>query len=103
MIDRREFLSQGARVAAATAVATTAVSYSRILGANDRISLGHIGVGNRGRGLDAIVSKLKDQHKVEMTAVCDLWAVNRGKAVEAASVLYGRSPRALRTLRSSSS
>jgi hypothetical protein len=59
-IDRREFLSQGARVAAGTAIATTALAYSRILGANDRIALGHIGVGNRGRGLDRIVSQLKD-------------------------------------------
>jgi predicted dehydrogenase len=92
-IDRREFLGQGARVAAGTAIAATALSYSRILGANDRIALGHIGVGNRGRGLDKIVSQLKDRHNVEMTAVCDLWSVNRDKAVEAARTAYGRAPR----------
>ena len=79
-IDRREFLSQSGRIAAGTAIATTALSYGRILGANDRIALGHVGVGNRGRGLDSIVAKLKDQHNVEMTAVCDLWTVNRDKA-----------------------
>jgi hypothetical protein len=78
-IDRREFLSQGARVAAGTALATTALSYGRILGANDRIALGHVGIGNRGRGLERIVAQLKDQHNVEMTAVCDLWSVNRDK------------------------
>ncbi len=94
MIDRREFLSQGARIAAGAAVGTTALSYSRILGANDRISLGHIGVGNRGRGLDHIAAKLKDRHNVEMTAVCDLWSVNRQKAVEANTASYGRAPRA---------
>jgi Oxidoreductase family, NAD-binding Rossmann fold len=93
-IDRREFLSQSGRIAAGTALATTALSYGRILGANDRIALGHIGVGNRGRGLDSIVAKLKDQHNVEMTAVCDLWTVNREKAVEAARTVYGRAPRA---------
>jgi predicted dehydrogenase len=93
-IDRREFLSQGARVAAGTAIATTALSYGRILGANDRIALGHLGVGNRGRGLESIVAKLKDQHNVEMTAVCDLWTVNRDKAVDAARTAYGRAPRA---------
>ena len=54
-IDRRSFLSQGARAAAGVAVGTTALSYSRILGANDRIALGQIGVGNRGRGLAEIV------------------------------------------------
>ena len=98
-IDRREFLSQGAKVAAGTAIATTALSYGRILGANDRIALGHIGIGNRGRGLESIVSQLKDQPNVEMTAVCDLWSVNRGKAVDAARTAYGRAPRACVTAR----
>jgi len=82
-IDRRRFLSQTARLAAGPAVGTTALSYGRILGANDRISLAHIGVGSRGRELDWIASRLKDSHSVEMTAVCDLWRVNREKAVEA--------------------
>ena len=94
MIDRREFLSQGARVAAGTAVATTALSYSRILGANDRIALGQIGIGNRGRGLARIASQLKDAHNVEITAVSDLWTVNRDKAVQASQGVYGRAPRA---------
>jgi predicted dehydrogenase len=73
---------------------TTALSYSRILGANERISLGHIGIGSRGRGLDSIVSKLKDKHNVEMTAVCDLWKVNRERAVALNEKFYGRAPRA---------
>ena len=61
--------------------ATTALSYGNIVGANDRISLGHIGIGSRGGDLDLIASKLKSSHHVEMTAVCDLWKVNREKAV----------------------
>jgi hypothetical protein len=52
------------------------LSYNRILGANDRISLGHIGVGRRGKELAGIVAHLK-ANNVEMTAVCDLWKVNR--------------------------
>ena len=93
-IDRRSFLNQSARLAAGAAVGTTALSYSRILGANDRISLGHIGIGNRGRELDLIASQLKGSHNVEMTAVCDLWTVNRQKAVDANTGYYGRAPRA---------
>jgi predicted dehydrogenase len=92
-IDRRAFLSRSAKIAAGTAIATTALSYSRILGANDRISLGHIGIGNRGRGLDSIVAKLKGTHNVEMTAVCDLWSVNREKAVQSNQEVFGRAPR----------
>jgi hypothetical protein len=47
---------------AGSAFASTALSYDRILGANDRIALGHIGVGHRGSGLHMMVSQLKDKY-----------------------------------------
>jgi predicted dehydrogenase len=94
-LDRREFLGRSARMTGGMALASSALSYSRVLGANDRISLGHVGVGNRGRGLLDIVGRLKDRHNVEMTAVCDLWTVNRERAVAANARLYGRPPRAV--------
>ena len=67
-LNRREFLQKsaavgagGAAVAAGSpALSTTALSYSPIVGANDRILLGHFGIGNRGRELDGIVGGLKD-------------------------------------------
>jgi predicted dehydrogenase len=93
-INRRSFLNRSARIAAGTALGTTALSYSRILGANERISLGHIGIGNRGRELDWIVSRVKDKHDAEMTAVCDLWKTNRERAVANNGRFYGRAPRA---------
>jgi predicted dehydrogenase len=93
-VDRRQFLERSASVAGAAAVATTALSYSRILGANDRISIGHIGIGNRGRQLVQLAAGLKDAHGVEATAVCDLWSVNRERAAAAATKAYGRAPRA---------
>ncbi len=85
---RRSFLLGGA-----AAIRATALSYGRIIGANDRISLGQIGVGNRGRELAAVAASLKDAHKVEMTAVCDLWSVNRERATQKAEHVYGREPR----------
>jgi len=95
-IDRRTFLSGSAAVLASGAVLPrTALSYENIVGANDRISLGHVGIGNRGTELDLIVSKLKSSHNVEMAAVCDLWKINREKAVAANSGYYGRTPRAV--------
>lgn len=94
---RRSFLQQTAKLAAGAALSTTALSYRRILGANDRIMLGHVGVGNRGRGLDRMVSQLKDKFNVEMTAVCDLWTVNRERAVEQNTKYFGRAPRAVKT------
>jgi len=81
-MSRRDFLSKSAAAIATGAVLPrTSLSYAKILGANDRISLGHVGIGSRGEDLDLIASKLKSSHHVEMTAVCDLWSVNREKAV----------------------
>ncbi len=98
-MDRREFLNKSATVlAAGAAFSSTASSYGRILGANDRISLGHIGFGNRGRNLALIAAILQKTHNVEMTAVCDLWSVNREAARETYEKYFVRSPRAFQNL-----
>ena len=95
-MNRRSFLGKSAALIAGSAlVPRTAASYEKILGANDRISLGHIGTGHRGDDLDLIVSKLKSSHHAEMTAVCDLWKTNREKAVASNEKYYGRAPRAV--------
>src|SRR5580693_6424801 len=96
-LNRREFLERSAVVATGSAaLSSTALSYSRIAGANDRISLGHIGIGNRGGWLDSIVALLKDTNNAEVTAVCDLWTHNLERAVAANQKYYGVAPRALR-------
>ncbi|HYK92279.1 MAG TPA: Gfo/Idh/MocA family oxidoreductase [Acidobacteriota bacterium] len=97
-LDRRAFLNKTASMVAGSALATTALSHARILGANDRITLGHIGVGNRGSELDFMVSKLKDKFNVEMTAVCDLWKNNLERAAKNNNRYYGRSPRGFQFL-----
>jgi predicted dehydrogenase len=96
-VNRREFLRKGAMLAAgAAAVKSTALSYNRIAGASDRISLGHIGIGHRGSELDAMVAQLNNSKNVEMTAVCDLWTGNLDRAVAANKKYYGRAPRSTR-------
>src|SRR5579863_1091809 len=98
-INRRAFLGKSAAVIAGGVVLPrSALSYGNIVGANDRISLGHIGIGSRGEDLDLIASKLKSSHHVEMTAVCDLWKVNREKAAATNEGYYGRAPRAVQHL-----
>src|SRR4051794_22416447 len=93
-MDRRSFLRQAVGVATEAAVlGTTARSYARITGANDRLLLGHVGVGNRGRGLEYILGQIKDSHNVETAAVCDLWTINRDRAVATAGTTFGRTPR----------
>src|SRR5260370_29414024 len=87
-IGRRSFFISGA-----AAISSSACSYGRIIGAKGRISLGHIGVGKRGRELASVVADLTHSHNVEMTAVCDLWRVNRDHAAKAAAQVYDRAPR----------
>ena len=64
--DRRLFTA----TAASAFIATTAQSASRIMGANEKIRLGFIGMGNRGdQNLDSFLP-----HKdVDFVALCDLW------------------------------
>ena len=92
-VARRTFLHQTAGAVAATVLSSSAFSYSRIKGANERILLGHIGIGDRGSELEWIVAQLKDKHNVELAAVCDLWKANRDKAAARAEKVYGRAPR----------
>lgn len=99
-ITRRTFLNRttSAAVTAAflggskMAASMTALSRSRILGSNDRISLGHVGIGQRGRGLQIILSGLKGPKNVEVAGVCDLWKVNLELATKSVRDTYGQAP-----------
>src|SRR6266566_2794414 len=97
-IDRRSFLAGSAALLGGAAIAPTASSYDRILGANARISLAHIGPGSRGQELAWVVAQHRTRHNVEMTAVCDLWRLHRERAVVENTPYYGRSPRSYQYL-----
>ena len=64
-MSRREF-TQGATAAGAA----FALSRGRVWGANDRIRLGFIGLGNRG---DQVLDAFLEHKGHEVVAVCDLW------------------------------
>ena len=64
-ITRREF-SKTATVAGVA----TALSASRVRGANDRIRIGFIGVGNRG---DQVLSAFLEHKDADVAAVCDIY------------------------------
>ena len=53
------------------AVAFSAASYARIVGANDRVRLGLIGAGDRGRH---VMGQFVAAGSVDVTAVCDVYA-----------------------------
>src|SRR5574341_629093 len=61
----------------ASAVAATAASYHRVLGANDVIRLGCIGTGGRGKYL---LKEMTKAGAVRWVAVCDVYSVRRDEA-----------------------
>src|SRR3954454_21638401 len=72
-ISRRDVL----RKAGPAAAVSTAASYSRILGANNRIQLGLIGCGGRGRH---VLSTFVKTDQVEVPGVCDIWPERSAQA-----------------------
>ena len=77
---RRAFAKKGA-------AALTALGYQRVLGANDRVRLGFIGVGNRGDNLLRATQEFADQH---IAAVCDIREDHLDKAVQTAGTQPAR-------------
>ncbi|HAX41452.1 MAG TPA: gfo/Idh/MocA family oxidoreductase, partial [Solibacterales bacterium] len=69
------------RRTAARAAAMTAVSYSRVLGANERIGLGLIGAGGRGQ---YVMTLFQRDSAVDVRAVCDVYAVKTDAAQQKA-------------------
>lgn len=85
---RRQFL---ATASAGAAMAFTATSYGRVIGANERISLGLIGCGGRGYAahMTGVHTHDKEQN-VEFVAVSDPWRIRRERAAERCNEWYGR-------------
>jgi predicted dehydrogenase len=63
------------------AAALTAISYARVLGANDRLQLGLIGAGGRGRYVASLFQKT-DQ--IDLHAVCDVYGDRVDQAIQEA-------------------
>src|SRR5712691_5932846 len=58
------------RRAAGSALVMTAASYARILGANDKVPLGVIGCGGRGRH---VMGLFQQNPRVTVAALCDVY------------------------------
>lgn len=85
-MNRRTFMKQAGAslLAASVAKSSTASSYARILGANDRIVLGQLGCGQRSSGHVQMAHMASKRSPVQVGAVCDLW--NLARAQRAAQV-----------------
>src|ERR1043166_6183981 len=75
---RREFIKTSVAGAAGLAITSSAASYARILGANDRVRVAFVGPGDRAR--DALIPaflRLAGELNFEPVAVCDIWNKRR--------------------------
>ena len=62
-----------------SAAAFTAASYARILGANEKVNLGLIGCGGRGRG---VLRSFIQNESVNATALCDVFSARIDEAAQ---------------------
>ena len=71
-VDRRDFIKTSA--AAGAALTLTAASYGRVLGANENLRIGFLGVGGRcQQHIDAVLQMVDEKKPVTPVAVCDVW------------------------------
>ncbi len=85
-LGRRDFLRTSAAVAG-----LTAASAGRVLGANDRVNIGWIGVGSRGYFCMEQMYKGNKEH-VQVKAVCDTYTGNLAKGKDRVQTLGGNTP-----------
>jgi predicted dehydrogenase len=80
MTTRRDFVKKTALGAAG--ITLGAKSYSRVLGANDRVRVGIVGYSDRFRGaLSPVFLGLAKEMNFEFTAISDIWSLRRNDAV----------------------
>jgi predicted dehydrogenase len=97
MITRREFLDALAAGAAGLAVGTTAKSYGRILGSNDRLNFAVIGLNGRGY---AHLSSLKaNKSAARISHVCDVDSEILKKFADSTRQQMGEAPAAVKDFR----
>ena len=91
-ITRRNFLNKSGVCCAALPMVT--IIPQSVKGANDRLEIGVIGCGNRGRkALMKDIHKYDEKNNVAITAVCDVWRQHREQAVLMTLEWYGKAAR----------
>ncbi|MCC6697132.1 MAG: Gfo/Idh/MocA family oxidoreductase [Candidatus Hydrogenedentes bacterium] len=92
---RREFLGSAITLGTVAGLAATgraAASETRVIGANDRINIGLIGCGGRGRWVMQNMVHPANANTA-LVAVCDIWSQRRDTYPGEAEKLYGLKPR----------
>ncbi|MGB9618910.1 MAG: Gfo/Idh/MocA family oxidoreductase, partial [Armatimonadota bacterium] len=85
-MSRREFIRKAGTATAGVVagsmmggrlLAQAAPAPGRVIGANDRINIGFVGVGGMGSGHVNMVKQLSQDQNVQIVAVCDVWEKRR--------------------------
>jgi len=84
--NRREFIRSVSRVASVGAIGMSAASYSRVLGANESVNLGVIGVGDRGTH---DMGLFMAHPNVRVVGVCDVFGDKVNAARQKATSAQG--------------
>src|SRR6476646_9691999 len=93
-LSRRGFL--GSAAVAGMAIGAAAAAESKA--PNDRISVGIVGPGGRGRGVLGSFFQVMKECGADLTAVCDLWSVNRERGTQLVKDKTGRDPKVFQRL-----
>jgi predicted dehydrogenase len=88
---RREFIKVAGAGIAGVALASTATSYARILGANDRVGVGVVGFSDRFKSaLLPSFNKVAPELNFEFVALSDIWSRRREEGAAAISKVAGK-------------
>jgi len=101
-ISRRTFLGHAATASALGVIPYTssAASYKRSIGANDRIRIGQIGCGSRGFGVhQRYVKQHAEAENLEVVAVCDPYKPAQEKVAAHVKEWSGRAPKQFTSFR----
>lgn len=94
-LSRRNFIGKtaiglaGATLPISAASSMSAASYNRIIGSNDRINIGFLGCGARSNGHQNMVKMSGKDKNLAVTAVCDIWKLNREKKAASCKEMFG--------------
>jgi len=90
-ISRRNFMKLTGAGIAGTALCAHAASYTRILGANDRIGVGIVGYSDRTRSsLIPALLKMSDELNCEIVGLSDIWSKRREEGALSLEKLTGK-------------
>ncbi len=90
-LSRRGFL--GTAATAGLALGALAAPAARTKAPGDRLSVGIVGPGGRGRGLLNSFFQVAKEQGAELTAVCDLWNRNRERSLQIVKEASGKEPK----------